>query len=226
MRQHILPIDYPQADLEELIECLNQEDQVHGILVQLPLPAHIDALRVLGRIAPQKDVDGFHPQNAGALLTGQTGFLACTPKGIVALIKSTGISIAGKHCVVVGRSNIVGKPSALLMLRENATVTMCHSQTEDLAGITRQADILIAAAGKAGLITAEMVKDGALVIDVGQNRVGDVWQGDVDFAAVLPKASFITPVPGGVGPMTIAMLMDNTVEAAERRLRSGSWDMR
>lgn len=206
----------PEAELVALIETLNQNSDVHGILVQLPLPPHIDAARVLAKVSPAKDVDGFHSQNAGALLTGREGFLACTPKGIVALVKSTGTAIEGKRCVVVGRSNIVGKPAAVLMLRENATVTICHSKTQNLGEITRQADILICAVGHAGLITADMVKPGAVVIDVGQSRVEGKWHGDVDFAPVLQKAAFITPVPGGVGPMTIAMLMENTVEAAER----------
>ena len=216
--KHAFGAGLPETELVQLIDALNQDSGVHGILVQLPLPPHIDAARVLARVSPAKDVDGFHSQNAGALLTGRDGFLACTPKGIVALVKSAGTVIEGKRCVVVGRSNIVGKPAAVLMLRENATVTICHSKTQGLGEITREADILICAVGHAGLITADMVKPGAVVIDVGQSRVEGKWQGDVDFAPVLQRAAFITPVPGGVGPMTIAMLMENTVEAAERSL--------
>ena len=188
--------------------------------MQLPLPSHLNPGKVIACIDPKKDVDGFHVENAGALLTGQPGFIPCTPKGILSLVKSTGLPIGGKRCVVVGRSNIVGKPVALLMLREDATVTLCHSQTKELGSITREADILIAAAGKAGLITADMVKEGAVVIDVGQVRIQGKWQGDVDFGPVCQKAAFTTPVPGGVGPMTIAMLMDNTVESAQEVLKA------
>lgn len=213
---HAFGADFDEERLVELIDSLNRDRSVHGILVQLPLPEHMDSVRILARVSPSKDVDGFHSQNAGALLTGRNGFMACTPKGIVALVKSTGAPIEGKRCVVVGRSNIVGKPAAVLMLRENATVTLCHSYTKDLGSITREADILICAVGHANLVTADMVKPGAVVIDVGQSRVENTWRGDVDFESVLEKASFITPVPGGVGPMTIIMLMDNTVEAAER----------
>ena len=188
---------------------------MHGILVQLPLPRHLDEKRVLTLIDPDKDVDGFHPVNAGRLLTGEKGFVPCTPLGVMVLLKSCGIDPAGKHAVVVGRSNIVGKPMALLLLAANATVTVCHSRTENLADVTRQADILVAAVGKPGFITPEMVKEGAAVVDVGINRVDGRLAGDVD-PAVAEKAAYLTPVPGGVGPMTIAMLLDNTLSAAER----------
>jgi len=220
--QYTYPATLSEAELLDRIRQLNQDDTVHGILVQLPLPGHLDPDQVIACIDPHKDVDGFHPQNAGALLSGQPGFVPCTPKGILALVKSTGLPIRGKRCVVVGRSNIVGKPAALLMLREDATVTICHSRTEGLGAITREADILIAAVGKAGLITADMIKEGAIVIDVGQVRIQGKWQGDVDFGPALEKAAYITPVPGGVGPMTIAMLMDNTVESAQRALQARS----
>ena len=215
-----MPEETTQQELLDVVKGLNEDRTVDGILVQLPLPAHLDTGSVLERILPEKDVDGFHLYNAGALLTGRPGFLPCTPKGIVHLVKSTGVEIAGKRCVVVGRSNIVGKPVALLMLREDATVTICHSRSQDLGSITREADILISAVGRAKLITADMVKPGAVVIDVGQVRLEGKWQGDVDYAPVLEKAAYITPVPGGVGPMTIAMLMENTVEAAEAASRN------
>ena len=219
-RQYTYPSDLDEGTLLSKIRQLNQDESVHGILVQLPLPSHLNPGKVIACIDPKKDVDGFHVENAGALLTGQPGFIPCTPKGILSLVKSTGLPIGGKRCVVVGRSNIVGKPVALLMLREDATVTLCHSQTKELGSITREADILIAAAGKAGLITADMVKEGAVVIDVGQVRIQGKWQGDVDFGPVCQKAAFTTPVPGGVGPMTIAMLMDNTVESAQEVLKA------
>ncbi len=218
--QYTYPSDLDEGTLLSKIRQLNQDESVHGILVQLPLPSHLNPGKVIACIDPKKDVDGFHVENAGALLTGQPGFIPCTPKGILSLVKSTGLPIGGKRCVVVGRSNIVGKPVALLMLREDATVTLCHSQTKELGSITREADILIAAAGKAGLITADMVKEGAVVIDVGQVRIQGKWQGDVDFGPVCQKAAFTTPVPGGVGPMTIAMLMDNTVESAQEVLKA------
>lgn len=218
LEQYRFEADVTEEALYTKIDALNRDSSVHGILVQLPLPASLNACRVLARVSPEKDADGIHSCNAGALLTGRDGPLACTPKGIMALIKSTGVSIEGKRCVVVGRSNLVGKPTAILMLRELATVTLCHSCTEDLGCITREADILICAAGHAGLITGDMVKEGAMVIDVGQSWVQGAWRGDVDFASVLPKASYITPTPGGVGPMTIIMLMENIVEAAERSL--------
>lgn len=212
--------DMPEAELIALIQSINEDEEVHGILVQMPLPEHMDSQRVLFAISPAKDVDGLHPYNAGALATGREGFLACTPKGVLELVRSTGIEIEGKRCVVVGRSNLVGKPAALLMLRQNATVTVCHSYTRELGEHTRQADILICATGVAGLIKADMVKEGAVVIDVGQSKIDGCWRGDVDFEAVMPKASHITPVPGGVGPMTITMLMDNTIEAAETAIKA------
>jgi methylenetetrahydrofolate dehydrogenase (NADP+)/methenyltetrahydrofolate cyclohydrolase len=209
-----LPEETTQEELLALIDKLNKDASVHGILCQLPLPAHIDEDAVIGAISPKKDVDGFHPQNVGALVIGQQGFVSCTPAGIIQLLKRSGIDIAGKHCVVIGRSNIVGKPMALLMLRENATVTICHSRTANLAEICREADILIVAIGKPQFIGAEYVKDGAVVIDVGIHRDADnKLCGDVKYDEVAEKASHITPVPGGVGPMTIAMLMHNCVEA-------------
>ena len=205
-----------QDELEAEIEELNRDPQIHGILVQLPLPGQLDEQRALRRVAPEKDVDGFHLMNAGSLMTGADGVIACTPKGALHMIKSTGIDLSGMEAVVVGRSNIVGKPMAMLLLRENCTVTICHSRTKNLAEHTRRADILVAAVGKAGFITADMVKEGAIVIDVGINRVDGKVRGDVDFDAVSRKAGWITPVPGGVGRMTITMLLENTVEAAER----------
>ena len=200
-----------------MIQKLNDNPDVHGILCQLPLPKHICEDHVIQAIDPQKDVDGFHPQNVGALVVGKKGFVSCTPAGIIQLLKRSNIEIAGKHCVVIGRSNIVGKPMALLMLRENATVTICHSKTVNLAEVTRRADILVVAVGKADFITGDMVKEGAVVIDVGMNRRADgKLTGDVDFESVSAKASAITPVPGGVGPMTITMLLENTLTAAEK----------
>ena len=197
-----------------LIEKLNADTQVHGILCQLPLPKHIDEDKVIKAISPKKDVDGFHPQNVGALLIGEQGFVSCTPAGIIQLLKRSNIEIEGKHCVVIGRSNIVGKPMSLLMLRENATVTICHSRTKNIKEICREADILIVAIGKPQFIGADYVKDGAVVIDVGIHRdENNKLCGDVKYDEVEPKASYITPVPGGVGPMTIAMLMHNCVEA-------------
>ncbi len=207
-----------EDEIISLIEMYNADMSVHGILVQLPLPEGVDATKVLAHIDPVKDVDGLHTQNAGALITGREGFIPCTPKGVLALVKETGISICGKKTVVVGRSNLVGKPTAILMLQNDATVTICHSKTEALGEITKQADILICAVGKSNLITADMVKEGAVVIDVGQSKVNGKWHGDVDFDKVCEVAAHITPVPGGVGPMTITMLMDNTVEAAEKKL--------
>ena len=211
-----MPADTTQAKLEAAIMEANANPAVHGILVQLPLPKHLDGDRALSLILPEKDVDGFHDINAGRLSRGMDCVVACTPKGALHMLKSAGISIAGKEAVVVGRSNIVGKPMALLLLQENATVTVCHSRTADLAAHTRRADILVAAIGKPRFITADMVKEGAVVVDVGINRVDGKLCGDVDFDAVAQKASWITPVPGGVGKMTIAMLMDNTVAAAEK----------
>lgn len=211
-----MPEDTTQEALEETIQKANADPSVHGILVQLPLPKHLDSDRALSLILPEKDVDGFHDINAGRLSRGLDCTVACTPKGALYMLKQAGIPIAGKEAVVVGRSNIVGKPMALLLLQENATVTVCHSRTADLAAHTRRADILVAAIGKPRLITADMVKEGAVVIDVGINRVDGKLCGDVDFESISQKASWITPVPGGVGKMTIAMLMDNTVAAAEK----------
>ena len=212
-----LPEETTEEKLLELIRELNDRTDVNGILVQLPLPKHIDEEKVLDAISPLKDVDGFHPQNVGALCIGKPGFVSCTPAGVIQLLKRSGIEIAGKECVVIGRSNIVGKPMALLMLRENATVTICHSRTKNLKEICKEADILIVAIGKPKMIDASYVKDGATVIDVGIHRdANNKLCGDVDFASVEPVAGAITPVPGGVGPMTIAMLMNNCVEAAER----------
>ena len=209
-----LPEETTEKELLELVERLNGDANVHGILVQLPLPAHIDEDKVIQTISPKKDVDGFHPQSVGALSIGQPGFVSCTPAGIIQLLKRSGVEIEGKECVIVGRSNIVGKPMALLMLRENATVTVCHSRTKNLKEVTRRADILIVAIGKPKFITKEYVKEGAVVIDVGIHRNAEnKLCGDVDFDDVEPICSAITPVPGGVGPMTIAMLMNNCVEA-------------
>ncbi len=206
--------DTTQQELLHLIEKLNQDGNVKGILVQLPVPEHIDENAVIRAIRPDKDVDGFHPQSVGAMAIGQPGFLPCTPSGIIQLLKRSGVGIEGKHCVIIGRSNIVGKPMALLMLRENATVTITHSKTLDLKALCKSADILIAALGKPLFVTAEYVKEGAVVIDVGIHRKEDnKLCGDVDFAQVEPLASAITPVPGGVGPMTIAMLMQNCVHS-------------
>ena len=222
---HHLPASTTQADLLALVARLNADPAVHGILVQLPLPRGFDEDAVLLAIDPAKDVDGFHPVSAGRLLLGQPTFLPCTPHGILVLLERSGIPVAGRHVVVVGRSNIVGKPLANLLLRRgvDATVTVCHTRTPDLGRFTRQADILVVAAGRAGTVTADMVREGAVVVDVGVNRVPDPSRprgyrlvGDVDFDAILPKASRITPVPGGVGPMTIAMLLANTVQAAEQ----------
>lgn len=209
-----LPEETPEEELLQLIKKLNDRDDVNGILVQLPLPAHMDEDKVIQTISPKKDVDGFHPQSVGALSIGQPGFVSCTPAGVIQLLKRTGVEINGKECVIVGRSNIVGKPMALLMLRENATVTVCHSHTKDLKEVTKRADILIVAIGKPKFINKEYVKDGAVVIDVGIHRGADgKLCGDVDYDDVAPITYAITPVPGGVGPMTIAMLMNNCVEA-------------
>lgn len=205
-----------QAELEAEIEKANHDESVHGILVQLPLPAGLDEHRALALIRPEKDVDGFHAVNMGRLARGEDCVVACTPKGALHMLKAVGVPIAGKNAVVIGRSNIVGKPMALLLLQENATVTICHSRTEDLAEHTRRADILVAAVGKPRFVTADMVKEGAAVLDVGINRVDGRLCGDVDFEHVKEKAGWISPVPGGVGKMTIAMLMENTVSAAEK----------
>ena len=205
-----------QAELEAAIERANEDEAIHGILVQLPLPAHLDEHRALALIRPEKDVDGFHAVNMGRLARGEDCVVACTPKGALHMLKAAGVPIAGKNAVVIGRSNIVGKPMALLLLQENATVTICHSRTENLAEYTRRADILVAAVGKPRFVTADMVKEGAAVLDVGINRVDGKLCGDVDFETVKEKAGWISPVPGGVGNMTIAMLMENTVSAAEK----------
>lgn len=211
-----LPEETTQEELLDLIQKLNQDDKVNGILVQLPVPKHIDEDAIIKGIAPSKDVDGFHPQSVGAMSIGQNGFLSCTPAGVIQLLKRSGIEIEGKECVVVGRSNIVGKPMAMLLLRENGTVTITHSRTKNLKEVTKRADILIAALGKPRFINEEYVKDGAVVIDVGIHRQEDgKLCGDVDFDRVIDKVSAITPVPGGVGPMTIAMLMNNCVESAK-----------
>lgn len=211
-----LPETALQAELEAQIDKLNADASIHGILVQLPLPQGLDEAAALARILPEKDVDGFHLLNAGKLFTGQQGVVACTPKGAMEMLHRTGIDLSGKEAVVVGRSNIVGKPMAMLLLQENATVTICHSRTANLAEHTRRADVLVAAVGKPRFITADMVKPGAIVIDVGINRVDGKVVGDVDFDAVREVAAWITPVPGGVGRMTITMLLANTIEAAER----------
>lgn len=205
--------DCTQVELENVVRSLNTDDSVHGILVQLPLPIHINEADILALINPEKDVDGFHAMNSGRLMNGQKGFVPCTPLGIMKLLEAYEIPLEGKHAVIVGRSNIVGKPIAMLLLAQNATVTICHSKTRNLAEFTRQADILVAAVGKANFITPEMVKVGAVVVDVGINRVNGQIVGDVD-ARVNEIASYITPVPGGVGQMTIAMLLSNTVDAA------------
>ena len=212
-----LPVDTTQAALEAQIDRLNADPRIHGILVQLPLPAGLNEEAALARILPEKDVDGFHAVNAGKLMTGADGVIPCTPKGILYMLKASGVPLAGKEAVVIGRSNIVGKPVAMLLLRENCTVTICHSHTENLPAVTRRGDILIAAVGKAGFVTADMVKPGAAVVDVGINRVDGKVVGDVDFAAVSQVAGWISPVPGGVGKMTIGMLMENTIAAAEKR---------
>ncbi len=209
-----LPEETKEEELLDLVRELNEREDVDGILVQLPLPPHMDEDKVIRTISPKKDVDGFHPQSVGALSIGQPGFVSCTPAGIIELLKRSGVDIDGKECVIVGRSNIVGKPMALLMLRENATVTVCHSHTKQLKEVAKRADILIVAIGKPKFITREYVKEGAVVIDVGIHRDAQKKLcGDVDFDDVEPVASAITPVPGGVGPMTIAMLMKNCVEA-------------
>jgi methylenetetrahydrofolate dehydrogenase (NADP+)/methenyltetrahydrofolate cyclohydrolase len=217
-----LPATTSEAELLALIAALNRDAAIHGLLVQLPLPKHIDSAKVIAAISPAKDVDGFHRESAGALMLGAPTFIPCTPAGIMRLLFSVGVSPRGKHAVVVGRSNIVGKPMALLLLQENATVTICHSATPDLALHTNRADILVAAVGRARMITGAMVKPGAVVIDVGMNRMppeqGGKLCGDVDFDSVKDVAGWITPVPGGVGPMTIAMLLSNTLNAAEKAL--------
>ena len=212
-----LPANTTQAELLTLISQKNADPKIHGILVQLPLPKHIDSKVILDAVSAQKDADGFHPYNFGRLVEGSPIFEACTPKGVIKMIESTGLSIEGKRAVVLGRSNIVGKPLALMLLHRNATVTICHSKTKDLPAVCREAELLLVAIGKAKFVTADMVREGAVVIDVGTNRLPDgKVVGDVDFEPVSQKAGWISPVPGGVGPMTIAMLLDNTVESAKR----------
>lgn len=214
--KYALPAETTQDELNALIDKLNKDDKINGILCQLPLPSHLDDKEVINRIDPLKDVDAFHPVNVGAIMIGDYNYLPCTPAGVMELIHSTGVDVSGKKAVVMGRSNIVGKPMAMLLLHENATVEITHSRTRDLAEITKGADILVAAIGKAKFVKADMVKDGAVVIDVGMNRdENGKLCGDVDFEDVKDKCSFITPVPGGVGPMTIAMLMKNTLTAAK-----------
>lgn len=224
-RSEVLPENTTEEDLLALIEKLNNDNSVHGILVQLPLPKHINEDKVIMAIKPEKDVDGFHPVNVGNMMIGRPGYLPCTPHGILKMLTTMGIETSGKHAVVIGRSNIVGKPVSILLTRKeyNCTVTICHTGTKNMAEMTKQADILIAATGRPQTVTADMVKDGAVVIDVGVNRIPDSTKksgfrlvGDVDFETIKEKASYITPVPGGVGPMTIAMLIYNTLEAAER----------
>ncbi len=213
--QHILPASTTQQELLSLIDVLNENKKIHGILVQLPLPKHLDKNELINRILPEKDVDAFHPVNVGKIMSGDFDFLPCTPAGVMELLERSNIEIAGKHCVIIGRSDIVGKPQAMLMLHKNATVTICHSKTKNLSEITRQADILVSAVGKAGMVTSDMVSEGTVVIDVGINRdESGKLCGDVSFDEVSKVASYITPVPGGVGPMTIAMLMKNTMTAA------------
>ena len=213
--EYALPAETTQDELLELVDTLNADKNVNGILVQLPLPKHLDEKAVIERISPNKDVDAFHESNVGRIMIGNYSFLPCTPAGCMELIHSTGVEVAGKECVVIGRSNIVGKPMAMLLLHENGTVTICHSKTHDLAEVCRRADILVAAVGRPNFVTADMVKPGAVVIDVGINRLDNgKLCGDVKFDEVSEIAGWITPVPGGVGPMTIAMLMRNTVTAA------------
>ena len=212
--EYALPEDTTQAELLELVETLNADRNVNGILVQLPVPKQIDDKAIINAISAEKDVDAFHPENVGRIMIGEYAFLPCTPAGVMELIDSTGVEISGKKCVVIGRSNIVGKPMAMLLLHRSGTVTICHSRTQNLAEITREADILVAAVGKANFVTGDMIKEGAVVIDVGMNRLENgKLCGDVNFAEAEQKASYITPVPGGVGPMTIAMLMKNTLTA-------------
>jgi methylenetetrahydrofolate dehydrogenase (NADP+)/methenyltetrahydrofolate cyclohydrolase len=216
-QEHLLPVSTTQEALLKLIHQLNVDSRIHGILVQLPLPPGIDSQAILQAVSPEKDVDGFHPVNVGRLVAGDPVFIPCTPKGVIQMIDSTGQDIAGKRAVVIGRSNIVGKPVAMLLLHRHATVTICHSRTKDLPGVVREADILIAAIGKPLFVTPDMVKEGAIVIDVGINRLADgKLVGDVDIERVKERAGWITPVPGGVGPMTIAMLLQNTLESAKR----------
>lgn len=214
--EYALPEETTEAELLELVEKLNSDDRVNGILVQLPLPKQINENAIINAIRPDKDVDAFHPENVGHIMIGDFSFLPCTPAGVMELIAETGVDVCGKNCVVIGRSNIVGKPMAMLLLHKNGTVTICHSRTKNLAEICSKADILVAAVGKAKFVTPDMIKEGAVVIDVGMNRdENGKLCGDVDYAACFDKAGYITPVPGGVGPMTIAMLMRNTLTAAK-----------
>ncbi len=213
--EYALPAETTQEELLELVNTLNNKDDINGILVQLPLPKHLDDKAVIAAISPQKDVDAFHAVNVGKIMLGEYDFLPCTPSGVMEMLHSYNIEVSGKNCVVIGRSNIVGKPMAMLLLHENGTVTICHSRTKNLAAITKQADILVAAVGRPKFVTADMVKEGAVVIDVGMDRdENGKLCGDVDFENVKDKCSYITPVPGGVGPMTIATLMKNTLKAA------------
>ena len=217
-QKHTLPADVSEEELLGLVGSLNSDPQIDGILVQLPLPKHIDENKVIEAIMPEKDVDGFHPVSVGKMVIGLPGFRPCTPAGVMELLRRTGVDLVGKEAVVIGRSNIVGKPVAIMLLQQSATVTVCHSKTKNLSGVTRRADVLVVATGKPNTVTADMVKDGVVVIDVGVNRLDSgKLVGDVDFDGVREKASAITPVPGGVGPMTIAMLMYNTVQAAKKR---------
>ena len=215
--EHALSKDTTESELLSLVEKLNGDGKIHGILVQLPLPGHIDEEKIINAISPKKDVDAFHPVNVGKIMIGNFDFLPCTPAGVMELLDEANIDLTGKNCVVIGRSNIVGKPQAMLLLHKDATVTICHSKTKNLKEITKNADVLIAAVGRAKMVTADYVKKGAVVIDVGMNRLENKkLAGDVDFDSVKDVASYITPVPGGVGPMTIAMLMKNTFTAAKR----------
>lgn len=214
--EYLLPADTDEKTLLDLIAKLNADKNISGVLLQAPIPPHLDYRKISETISPDKDVDAFHPYNVGKIMIGDFDFVPCTPAGVIELIKSTGTEIAGKNCVVIGRSNIVGKPQAMLLLKENGTVTVCHSKTKDIASFTRNADILVVAVGKAGFVNGDMIKPGAVVIDVGMNRNAEgKLCGDVDFASAEPVASYITPVPGGVGPMTVTMLLKNTVKAAK-----------
>lgn len=216
-QEYALPAETTEEELLSLIDTLNHEKSINGILCQLPLPRHLDEKKIINSISPEKDVDAFHPHNVGRIMIGDYDFVPCTPAGIMEMLEYEGIDPTGKNCVVIGRSNIVGKPMGMLLLHKNGTVTICHSRTKELASVCRNADILVAAVGKANFVTADMVKDGAVVIDVGMNRDNGKLCGDVKFDEVAEKASAITPVPGGVGPMTIAMLMKNTLTAARRQ---------
>lgn len=214
--EYLLPADTDEKTLLDLIAKLNADKNISGVLLQAPIPPHLDYRKISETISPDKDVDAFHPYNVGKIMIGDFDFVPCTPAGVIELIKSTGTEIAGKNCVVIGRSNIVGKPQAMLLLKENGTVTVCHSKTKDIAAFTRGADILVVAVGRAGFVNGDMIKPGAVVIDVGMNRNAEgKLCGDVDFASAEPVAAYITPVPGGVGPMTVTMLLKNTVKAAK-----------